>query len=137
MAARSNGEVGACQQQSCDRLFLEPSCTLCHGDPGIWAVTGSGWAEVLPPTEPAVRAGDFSARREHVEDEQEEALGSVKKHRNVSASILPLAQVRNEAVEKRDEHTIRSEENINWLYSDTKNWERLIYEYRFFLESMS
>lgn len=87
MAARRNREVGACQQQTHDRLFLESSCTHCHGDPGICAGTGSGWAEVFPSTVPAVWAGDLSGRRELVVDEQEQALGSVKKHRIVSASI--------------------------------------------------
>lgn len=66
MAARRNGEVGACQQQTRDRLFLESSCIHCHGDPGICAETGSGWAEVLPSTVPAVCAGDLSGRRELV-----------------------------------------------------------------------
>lgn len=100
MAARSNCEFGAC-------------------DTGTCAVTGSGWAEVLPPTEPAVWAGDLSGRRELVVDEQAEALGSVKKHKNVSASIPTPCPSKNEAGEKRaNEHTIRREEkNINWLYS--------------------
>lgn len=87
MAARRNCEAGDCQQQTHDRLFLVSSCIHCHGHPEICAVTGSGWAEVFPSAVPAVWAGDLSGRRELIVVEKEQALGNVKKRRNVSASI--------------------------------------------------
>lgn len=68
---------------------------------------------------PAIWAGHLSGRRELAVDEQEQALGSVKKHRNVSASIpIPCPSKKRKNVDKRaNEQTFRSEENINWLYS--------------------
>lgn len=79
-------------------------------------------------------------------DGQEQALESMKQHRNSSAYIpIPGRRKKNEDVETgANEHTKgREEKNINCLYSSAaslsnkKRWERLIYECKFYLDSMT